>query len=285
MKAEAPAKINLLLEVGGRRPDGFHDLYSLVEPITLFDTLTILPADGICTIFDSPWPIDPLHNTVQKAILLLKQQCGVSSGIRVTVRKRIPAGAGLGGGSSDAAAILSALNRLWRLSLPREELCRIGAQVGSDVPLFFFNRRVIMEGRGDVVIPVARTPVFWYLLAIPPFQVSTERVYEQLDKRAGAGDLTSAVARSKLFRRAMRRKDLRIMESLMVNHLQEVTENTWNDIKLMRVALEAASGRKFLLSGSGGTLFAVFGTKRDAEATLPVLTLRGWAGVVVGTVS
>ena len=150
MRVRAHAKINWTLEVLGKRPDGYHDLRSIVLPVALHDVIDLEPADGI-TCKTEGLDVPQEKNLAYRAALALREATGCAQGVRISIEKHIPSGAGLGGGSSDAAAVLNALNVLWNLNLPCERLCEIAAGIGSDIPALVMGGPVLMEGRGEIV--------------------------------------------------------------------------------------------------------------------------------------
>lgn len=178
MKAStlAPAKINWTLEVLGRRPDGYHEVRTVLQTVDLCDRVRVSPAADLELVLTGPVGragaplagVSPSENLVYRAAALLRDRAGERSlGARIELEKAIPAGAGLGGGSSDAAATLRALDRLWGLSLPPAELARLGAQLGADVPFFLFGGTALGCGRGDEVTPLPDVPSQRFLLAVP----------------------------------------------------------------------------------------------------------------------
>lgn len=179
----APAKLNLFLHVLGRRPDGYHELQTLFQLVELCDELDIeVTADA--AIQRDPPPEDPLlaalpddQDLTVRAARLLQAETGCRCGARLHVHKRIPAGGGLGGGSSDAATVLLALNRLWGLHLPRGRLAALGLALGADVPVFVQGRTAWGEGRGEQLVPV-QLPPRWYVIVRPPVAVSTAEVFQ-----------------------------------------------------------------------------------------------------------
>ena len=150
MKVKAYAKINWTLEVLGVRPDGYHDLRSVVLPVALHDLVTLDDADGV-TCLTEGLDVPQERNLAYRAAVALKNATGCGAGVRIAIEKRIPSGAGLGGGSSDAAAVLNALNVMWGLNLPCERLCEVAAEIGSDIPALVMGGPVLMEGRGERV--------------------------------------------------------------------------------------------------------------------------------------
>ena len=196
MRLAAHAKVNLTLEVLGMRPDGYHELRSVVTTIPLHDDVELLDAPaGEMTVEMSGDGMEVPHvpceeNLAVRAARALAAAAGVSRGVHIRIVKRIPVGAGLGGGSADAAAVLNGLNELWGMGLPKERLCEIGAEVGSDVPALVLGGMVLMEGRGERVralLQRARRPLSQsvgpfddnFVLRVPPIYASTARVYAE----------------------------------------------------------------------------------------------------------
>jgi 4-diphosphocytidyl-2-C-methyl-D-erythritol kinase len=181
VEAKAPAKVNLFLEVTGKRPDGYHEISSVAAPVSLFDELTFEKAAGIELDCDNPELPTDESNLVVKAASLLKDRYDVRGGVRVSLRKRIPVSAGLGGGSSNAAAAIVALNDLWELGLTHGEMISVAADTGSDVALFLCEGVVHMRGRGERVSLVENNlPELCLVLAVPPFGLSTADVYSRV---------------------------------------------------------------------------------------------------------
>jgi len=207
MRLAAHAKINLTLEVLGVRPDGYHSLRSVVTTIPLHDDVELedaspgevaveMTGDGVVVPC-----VPPETNLAVRAARALQKASGAVRGVRIRIVKRIPAGAGLGGGSADAAAVLNGLNELWGLSLPADRLCAIGAEVGSDVPALVLGGTVLMEGRGETVTPLPRSPRPFddrFVLRVPPVCASTARVYAEFrveDRGKCRNDLQPAACR------------------------------------------------------------------------------------------
>src|SRR3954452_13473605 len=175
----APAKVNLHLEVLGRRPDGYHELATLMVAVSLQDTLEFRddPSGAVRLSGDQPDLAAGPDNLVCRAAELVRRRAGHAGGVSVTLRKRIPLAAGLAGGSSDAAATLAGLNRLWRLGRSNAELARLGAEIGSDVAFFFATPAAWCTGRGEVVTPVSLGEPLHLVLVCPPVGLSTADVY------------------------------------------------------------------------------------------------------------
>ena len=200
MRRAAHAKINLTLEVLGTRPDGYHDLRSVVLPVPLHDDVDLAPAPALSV--EMPGGLPPERNLAWKAAEALRRATGCRLGARIRIVKRIPMGAGLGGGSADAAAVLNGLNELWGLGLPKARLVALAAEVGSDVPALTFGGPVLMEGRGERVAPLAAgyplPDLARLVLRTPPVFVSTPEVFRAFrpsDRGRGANDLQPAACR------------------------------------------------------------------------------------------
>ena len=203
MTIEAHAKINWTLEVVGVRPDGYHDLRSIVLPIPLHDSVMIEEAEDI--VCEMPGMDVPQEkNLAYRAAIALKEAAGAARGARIAIEKRIPTGAGLGGGSADAAAVLNGLNRLWGLHLSETELCSVAARVGSDVPALTLGGPVLMEGRGERVSRLSPRQadllpdIDDVVVFTPDIFASTPAVYREFretDRGLGPNDLQPAAIR------------------------------------------------------------------------------------------
>jgi 4-diphosphocytidyl-2-C-methyl-D-erythritol kinase len=174
----APAKLNLFLHVTGRRPDGYHELQTLFQLIDLSDTITVrVTDDGRIERPEGPAGVDPASDLTVRAAKGLQAATGVRAGARLRISKRIPMGGGLGGGSSDAATVLLALNHLWRCGLSIDELARLGLPLGADVPVFIRGSSAWAEGVGERLVPV-ELPERWYLVIHPGVAVPTRDVFQ-----------------------------------------------------------------------------------------------------------
>jgi 4-diphosphocytidyl-2-C-methyl-D-erythritol kinase len=184
LKIQAPAKINLYLRIVGRRPDGLHDIETVFQKIDLCDDLRLLPSErDELAVIDSPWPIGPdEENLALRALRLMRQEAGGDHPpLRIELTKRIPPGAGLGGGSSDAAAVLRGLNSLWKLDLCADSLSRMGRQLGADVPFLVSEAPcAIGRGIGDILEPVVHSNQWPCTLIYPGYPSSTAEAYREL---------------------------------------------------------------------------------------------------------
>lgn len=179
MKQFAPAKINLYLHILGRRPDGYHELETLMAPISLGDTLDLdLISSGIEFTCSDPGLSDAGENLATRAARLFLDEFGLSTGVRIHLEKKVPVGAGLGGGSSDAASVLLALRELTGTSCPDGRLAKLAARLGSDIPFFIHRTPAVCRGRGEIIEPVKLAESFQGLLVHPGFGVSTPWAYK-----------------------------------------------------------------------------------------------------------
>ncbi|MHB8619616.1 MAG: 4-(cytidine 5'-diphospho)-2-C-methyl-D-erythritol kinase [Chloroflexota bacterium] len=248
MQARAYAKINLTLEVLGKRPDGYHELVSLVQTISLADELELHPGDGLTLECDWPDLADD-SNLVLRAARLL------SRGGRFVLRKRIPVAAGLGGGSSDGAAALRLLNAAYQLDLPESELLAAAADLGSDVPFFLYGGTALVEGRGERVTPLPDQPEQWLVLLNPGLPLSTAAVFRELlpEECAAVSVTASWVGQNPA-------------GMPMVNTLEAPAERLEPAISAFRQKLLDAGASEAHISGSGATLFALAADEHSAAA-------------------
>ena len=173
----APAKINLFLHVTGRRADGYHCLQTLFRLLDYGDSLQFAPREDTEVVLASPLPgVPPEQDLTLRAVRLLQAETGCRKGVTISLRKRLPMGGGLGGGSSDAATVLLALNHLWQLGLSRRRLQEIGLALGADVPVFIFGQSAFAEGVGEELQALS-LPAAWYLVLEPPVQVPTAAIF------------------------------------------------------------------------------------------------------------
>jgi len=181
----APAKVNLVLHVLGRRPDGYHDLRMVMVPVGLFDEVELSPIPSgieLSVLGSADRGMQGHDNIAWRAARMMQEEAGRQDGVRIVLKKRIPLAAGLGGGSSDAAAVLRGLSRLWGLDWDAKRLMEIGRRLGADVPFFCQDRPALVEGIGDRVIPYEELPKLLLLLVNPGFSVSTKEIYEGWDR-------------------------------------------------------------------------------------------------------
>ena len=276
----APAKINLVLEVLGKRADGYHEIRSLVQTINLCDVLSFELAGK--TSFECTEPsLQTSDNLVVQAAELLRKIGGYEKGAKIKLKKRIPWGAGLGGGSSDAAMTLSALNRLWKLKLKTSDLIELAARLGSDVPFFVHGGTALIEGRGERVTPLAASMPSWFVLLLPPLPRiphKTKQLYSHLDNRH--------FTEGEFIDKAMRTwsQDRRIVPSLLFNVFDKVAFDAFPGLEGYWRRFEEAAGKDIHLVGSGPALFAPVYGEAQAEKMCSLLTRQGLEAYSVSTV-
>jgi 4-diphosphocytidyl-2-C-methyl-D-erythritol kinase len=258
----AYAKINLYLRVVGRRPDGYHEIETLFHSIRLADTLSFdaAPAGQLLLECDDPSLPPDESNLVCRAAAALRAAAGVEAGARIRLAKRIPMGAGLGGGSSDAAATLVGLCRLWGLSLDAAALHALAAGLGSDVPFFLRGGAALATGRGELLIPLPDAPPLALVLVSPPFEVGTPWAYRAWRP---VPDGPSAAA----CREALARGDRQALAAALRNDLEPGVVATHPELETIRQRLRAAGALGARMTGSGSTLFAL---ARDAAHALRI---------------
>lgn len=270
---QAPAKINWFLRVFGLREDGFHEIQSLIQKVTLFDTLTFAPSEDLAVSGTSGIPLK--ENLVYKTALILKDKYGVKEGAAIHIDKKIPTGAGLGGGSSNAAAALLGLNRLWSLHLSIEELCKAGEMIGSDVPFFLFSPISLVRGRGERITPRKALKPLNILLVKPSISISTAWAYgelsasrEETSKKLELTKKADKVNNIEHFIRSIERADLSSIagySGAVSNDLESAALKSFPVIAGIKDKLREKGSIFALMSGSGSTVFGVFDSLEKAE--------------------
>lgn len=278
----APAKLNLFLRVLRRREDGFHDLETVMTSVNLYDTLqfeelesdsielnvVMSPSRNSQSIAPEPIGSGP-NNLVTRAANLLREYAGINRGVRITLVKRIPSAAGMGGGSSDAAATLGGLSRLWNLGLSREELIKLAAKLGSDIGFFLEGSSVALcRGRGELTEPLTAPLCLHFVIARPASGLSTPAVFKQCQPGRSS---QSAEA----FARSLTSADHRQMVRLLLNDLQPAAENLNEDVKRLRSLFDALPVLGHQMSGSGTSYFGVCHSARHARAMSARLRAAG----------
>lgn len=276
----AYAKINLTLEVLGRFPDGYHRVASLLQTIALADRLHLEIGEGISLQCD--WPeLEGPDNSVLRAAKLLQEKGGFQRGARLRLEKAIPTAAGLGGHSSDAAAALLGLNRLWGLSLPLPRLRELASRLGSDVPFFLYGGTALAEGRGEQITPLPPLAQHWVVLLVPAVALpphKTERLYQSLKEgHFTDGEMTRRTAMSL-------RAGQALSPSGLYNAFEQVAFSLFPGLEEARQRLREAGAPQVHLSGSGPTLFALFTQREEAEMVRQRLAEKGEKVYLVPTV-
>mgnify|MGYP001173889345 FL=1 len=268
---KAPAKINLLLDVLYKRPDGYHEVEMVMTMIDLADFLEFeeLPHDTI--VISSQVGHIPLDekNLAFQAAKLLKERYNVKKGVYIHIDKRIPVAAGLAGGSGDAAATLRGLNRLWNLGIPTEELKALAAELGSDVPFCVTGGTAIARGRGERLEPIEPPPPCWVVLAKPPIHVSTQDVYSRLN----VNEIVEHPSLSDM-RKAIAEGDFRGICGALGNVLEKVTSKLHPEVGRIKESMLRLGAEGALMSGSGPTVFGL--TQKETKALKIRNGLRGF---------
>lgn len=274
---QAHAKINLTLEILGRRPDGYHDLASIIQTIDLCDDVTVEPADGIEVSCDAP-ALSGEGNLAHRAAEALRQKAGVKQGARISVAKRIPVAAGLGGGAADAAATLRALNRLWGTGFTAAQLAGIGATVGSDVPFLVHGGTALVQGRGERITPVPSADLGWVILLCPdiPVEAKTKTAFSHVTQaNFTRGGLTFKLA-------ARIRGGGDAPAELMFNAFTEMAPGLFPGWAGYRDTLASMGAREIMLAGAGPAMFARASRREIGTAWQLVLEKsHGWRSFLV----
>lgn len=257
---EAPAKLNLTLEVLGKRPDGYHEICSVMQTISLRDKLSFQPANDISiTSGSTGWK--PEESLVSRAVSLAQSATGCSKGAAIEMEKHIPLVAGLGGDSSDAAATLRGLNQLWELDLSQRKLLELAAELGSDVPFFINGGTALTEGRGELLTPLPPPPGMWFVLVIPDvprLQEKTKRLYASLKPDYFTdGQITQRMIE-------VLKEGKEVTHSLLFNIFESIAFAPDSKLRLYRELIARMGADNIHLAGSGPSLFSL--AKDEAQA-------------------
>lgn len=276
----APAKVNLTLEVLGRRSDGCHDIASVFQAIDLADTLLLEPGPDLSFSCDRP-ELDSRDNLAFRAAILLQRRFGVAQGAHLRLLKRVPPASGLGGGSSDAAAALKGLARLWGLRPSLPELAALAQELGSDVPFFLYGGTALVEGRGERVTPLPPLPRSWALVLRPPLALEgkTGRMYAGLAE----ADFTSGQATLRLAR-ALRRGEP-VSPSFLYNAFEAVAQRLLPGLGDLRRRFLEAGAPWAHLCGSGPALFTLLSEESEARSLLGRLGGQGLEAYLAPTLA
>ncbi|WP_045513487.1 4-(cytidine 5'-diphospho)-2-C-methyl-D-erythritol kinase [Bacillus amyloliquefaciens] len=250
---KAPAKINLSLDVTSKRPDGYHEVEMIMTTIDLADRieLTELPENVIRVASHNRFVPDDQRNLAYQAAKLLKERYQVKKGVSIMITKVIPVAAGLAGGSSDAAATLRGLNRLWDLKLSVEELAELGAEIGSDVSFCVYGGTALATGRGEKIRHISAPPHCWVVLAKPTIGVSTAEVYRRLNlQQVRHPDVQAMID-------AIEEKSFRKVCGQLGNVLESVTLNLHPEVAMIKNQMKRFGADAVLMSGSGPTVFGL----------------------------
>jgi len=276
MRVKSFAKINLGIEILGKRDDGYHEIRTLFQSVDLYDLLEFLPLPRNEIILKGNvasirWDES---NLIHRAATLLRKRCAIKRGAEIRVTKKIPAGKGLGGGSSNAAMTLWALNKIWKLDLEKQHLRDIGAFLGADIPFFFDGGLCLGQGKGDRVVPQEDLNPYSCVLVLPSFCVSTASVYKRVRV-----SLTSQDKDSKIIK-FLDSRDLGFLD----NDLEETVFRAYPQIKAIKSIIQEQDSELTLMCGSGSAIFGLFRQKSKAEDALRVLSKKHSA-VLTATLS
>lgn len=260
VRLRSAAKINLTLEVGARRADGYHELRSVVQTVGLWDTLELERTEGEVALSCNWAGLESEQNLCVRAAHRLREICGVRAGCRITLTKTIPTGAGLGGGSGNAAATLVGLAHLWKLAVEHDTLHALAKSLGADVPLFLVGGSLLMEGIGERITPLGEGPRWHSVIIKPRVSVSTTWAYERLEgtKRVAPADHDTMIA-------ALRAGDLHACAQVLRNDMEEAVLVEYSDVDRAKQALREAGARGALMSGSGSAVFGLFASAEEAQ--------------------
>jgi len=272
-QCHSPAKINLFLKVLSERSDGFHNIVSIVDIVSLFDVIYMEDIKNRDIVVEDSKGILPagMNNTIYRAIALMKERYNVERGVRVFVEKNIPIGSGLGGPSSNAATVMKELIKIWKLTVDNSDLLNLARLVGADVPLFLYGKSCVIEGIGEKVLPI-QLPPMWYVIVYPEFELKSKIVYEQ-------------------FKIVLTKEENDIKYSKNFNNIHDVADILENDLERVGISMCPQIGRikerlieagalGALMTGSGSSVFGLFKSNEHACDALSALQNMGKVFVV-----
>ncbi len=267
MILKSHAKINLTLKIGKKAKGGLHQIESVMHPIDLYDNLSFEKLDSDEVLIESNnHSILNKDNIAYKAAMMLKKKHGIRLGVKIAIEKNIPLGAGLGGGSSNAASTLIALNSLWKLKMDQKKLMAAAFELGSDVPFFIPGRPALVEGVGDKVKPIVSYPKINAVIINPGFQVSTKWAYDSYDKFKKKIPRSKALS-AREYAKLVQKKDIDGMADHLHNDFNEVVAKRYKVVREMMALLNKYGALNACMSGSGPTVYGLFSsiyTAREA---------------------
>lgn len=272
IRLKARAKINLGLDVLGKRPDGYHDVRMVMQTVGIYDRIIItkIPQDEIRIVSNLSYlPLNE-NNLIYKAYMLLKEEYGFKGGVEVDLNKFIPVSAGMAGGSTDAASTLFGINRLYELGIPVRKLMEIGLKIGADVPYCIMRGTALAEGIGEKLKRLSPMPHTWILVAKPPINVSTKLVYESLDMSEVIEhpDIDGIID-------SINRCDVLGVAAKMGNVLEQVTIPLYPVIDVIKKDMMEHGAVNAMMSGSGPTVFGIFPDEKTALDCQAFLKQKG----------
>ena len=277
IKIEGNAKINLTLDILGKRPDGYHEVAMVMQSIGLHDTIEMDKAkEGIALSINVPWLRADEKNLAWRAAALMQQEYGLRGGVRMRLTKRIPVAAGLAGGSADAAAVLRGMDRLYKLGLSDDQLCELGARLGSDIPFCLRRGTMLATGRGEVLTRLADMPETWVVLAKPRISVSTAWAYQNYDEQ-GAEQHPD----NERIQQEIARGNRKGVAKLLCNVLESVTIKRYAVISRYKELMMEQGAMASMMSGSGPTVFGLAESRGTANKIADCLRASTKADVFV----
>jgi 4-diphosphocytidyl-2-C-methyl-D-erythritol kinase len=278
---KARAKINLSLDVIGKRPDGYHDIRMIMQTVSLHDKVYLeLTPKGIEIESDCRWIPSDGDNIAYKAADLLMKEYKIDAGIKITIEKKIPIAAGLAGGSSDAAAVLKGMNILFGLNIGEPAILSLGKRIGADVPFCLIGGTMLAEGIGEILTGIGPLPAVNIVLVKPKISVSTAWVYKNLDllkikERPDTDLILSAIKESRID----------VIAQNMKNVLESVTEKKYTIIEEIKNKLKRCGAAGSMMSGSGPTVFGIFEDKNSAKKAFELLKSDRWSCYITETIN
>ncbi len=271
---KALAKINLGLDVIGRRENGYHDVRMVMQTIYLYDDVTIRKTEEPGIIVKTNLSFLPVNedNIAYKAAKMLIEEFGIEKGVEITLNKHIPVAAGLAGGSSNAAAVLVGMNQIFGLKLSQKDLMERGVKLGADVPYCVMRGTVLAEGIGEILSPLPPMPKCYILIAKPGINVSTKVVYEKLDSKPieNHPDIDAIIE-------GLEQKDIHKVAASLGNVLEAVTIEDYPVIEEIKDVMKKAGALNAMMSGSGPTVFGIFDDKKIAKEAKETIKAMGIA--------
>ena len=262
LELKAYAKVNLGIDVIGKRPDGYHEVRMIMQTVKLYDRITMEKNDSGNIILSTNLPYLPVNekNLVYRAIDMIRNAYGITDGVTASIVKRIPIAAGMAGGSSDAAAAFVGMNQLFHLGITQQELMDYGVKLGADIPYCIMRGTALSEGIGEILTPLPPIPNCWFLIVKPTFSMSTKFVYENLhlDEIAVHPDIDG-------MKEALYQRDLIGVTDRMENVMEQVTKKHYPAIGEIKDIMRKEGALNALMSGSGSTVFGIFKSKETAE--------------------
>ena len=269
IQLKSRAKINLSIDVLGKRPDGYHLVEMIMQTIDLFDIIKIFSIEEDKIIIESNSKDIPLDskNIVYKAADLIKNHCNIRKGIKIYIEKNIPIAAGMAGGSSNAAAVLVGLNKLWNLNLSKDELKVLGLKLGADVPFCIEGEASLAENIGEKLTKIdGLSQDAFVLVCKPDLFVSTKEIYEEIDSK-----IIEKRPNNKLLIKLLKENNIEMLAKNMYNVLEEVTKEKYPVIKEIEKVMMEHDALGSMMSGSGPTVFGLYDNKEQAENCKQIL--------------